>query len=262
MGKKITEFNSELNTNLSSDETTTVLGNLVSTIASTNRYHATSVSDAELSIILKMIKNWSLTYVFPAMDLARLTVLHPDASQIKRSGFWNEVVCEAIQKCELLSQNRNAVEGPAKVAIPLLSLRLFVNSFRGGSGSQLAVESHLVRILNCVDNFVTSENKNVRLAAATVLLNVSSHLKSTCKYDAAITDLFLTLVAKILNSDKYETEAIVRTLVALGTASLVDEVFAQKAKSLLGNSVEPIASAHGDKAVSIGAEIHKILNRK
>jgi len=260
VSKKITEFNSALNTNLSSDEVTTVLGNLVSTIASTNRYHATTISDAELSIILKMMKHWTLVNVFPAMDLARLVVLHPDASQMKRSEFWNEIVCTAIEKCDLLLQNLNTVEGPAKVAIPMLSLRLFANSFRGGSGSQLAVESHLARILNCVDKFITSDNKNVRLAAATVLLNVSSHLKSIGKYDASIPDLFLSLVAKVLNCGNYETEAIVRTLVALGTALLVDDVFVQKAKSLFGESIQPLASQHGGKAASVGAEITQILS--
>ena len=143
--KKIAEFNSALNTNLTSDELNVGLENLLSTIAATSRYHATTVSELELQLIQKMMKNWSLVNVFPAMDIARLLVLHPDASAMKRSGYWIENVCLAIEKCDLLQKNINDIAGPAKVAIPMLSMRLFANCFRGGNGSKLAVESHLAR---------------------------------------------------------------------------------------------------------------------
>ena len=73
----------------------------------------------------------------------------------------------------------------------------------------------------------------MRLAESTVLLNVSSHLKSTGNYGSEIPDLFFDLVGKILNSNTYyETEAVVRTLVAFGTILLVDDIFIQKAKPL------------------------------
>ena len=117
------------------------------------------------------------------------------------------------------------------------------------------------RILNCVSNFVTSDNKNVRLAVSTVLLNLSSHLKSTGNYGGEIPDLFFDLVGKILNSNTYETEAIVRTLVAFGTILLVDDIFVQKAKPLVGAfSIQTISSQHGEKAASVGAEIQTILS--
>ncbi len=145
VSKKIAEFNTALNSNLSSEELTNVLGKLLETISSTNRYHATTVSDKELQILLKMMQQWSLVHVFPAMDLARLIVLHPDASSASRSGYWNDVICVAIDRCNALLQQMDEVEGPAKIAIPMLSMRLFANCFRGGSGSRVAVESHLVR---------------------------------------------------------------------------------------------------------------------
>jgi hypothetical protein len=103
-------------------------------------------------------------------------------------------------------------------------------------------------------------NKNVRLAISTTLLNVSSHLKSSMKYGCEIPDLFLALVAKILNSGTYEAEAVVRTLVALGTALLVDDVFIQKAKPLTGHSLQTIANQHGDKATAVSTEVLSILS--
>ncbi len=127
------------------------------------------------------------------------------------------------------------------------------------SNHQKISPSCVSSILNCVDKFISSDNKNIRLAAATVLLNVGSHLKSTGKYDGEIPDLFLALVVKIFTSGNYETEAIVRTLVALGTVLLVDDIFVQKAKPLLGTMIQTIGSQHGDKAASVGAEITQIL---
>ena len=101
----------------------------------------------------------------------------------------------------------------------------------------------------------------MRLAVSTVLLNLSSHLKSTGNYGGEIPDLFFDLVGKILNSNTYETEAIVRTLVAFGTILLVDDIFVQKAKPLVGAfSIQTISSQHGEKAASVGAEIQTILS--
>lgn len=99
----------------------------------------------------------------------------------------------------------------------------------------------------------------MRLAAATVLLNVASHLKTTGKYGGEIPELFLTIVGKILSINVYETEAVLRTLVAFGTALLVEDDFIQKAKSLFGSNVPSFASSYGNKAAAIGAEIQSIL---
>jgi phospholipase A-2-activating protein len=140
---KIREFNSSMENNLAPQEVNFVLDGLCQTIAATNRYHATAISDQELSIVYKMMKDWSLEHVFPSIDLARLIALHPDACNSSRSAFWNNVVTCVLDRCEALQTSD--LEGMAKTAIPMLSFRLFANCFLGGAGSQSAVELHLVR---------------------------------------------------------------------------------------------------------------------
>ena len=140
---KIREFNSSMENNLAPQEVNFVLDGLCQTIAATNRYHATAISDQELSIVYKMMKDWSLAHVFPSIDLARLIALHPDACKSSRSVFWNNVVTCVLDRCEALLISD--LEGVAKTAIPMLSFRLFSNCFLGGAGSQSAVELHLVR---------------------------------------------------------------------------------------------------------------------
>jgi len=272
IASKITEFNLTIlnNINLSSNEIDITLQNLCMTLSATNRYHASSISKSELDVIMKMIQHWSMEHVFPAFDIARLLVLHPDASSSSKIEFWNVVIGVALEKCNELNQQMDVGTGGGvhKVALPMLSFRLFANCIKGGKGSQTAVETNFASIIKCVDSFTPSGNKNIRLAASTVLLNMSSYLKSKKSMNneetyniTEIPQLFLTVVSKILSSSSYETEAIVRTLVALGTVLLVDEVFVRKAKELMIASIaQSTASQHGSKAIEIGNEIQSILS--
>jgi phospholipase A-2-activating protein len=138
--KKIREFNLTLNSNLSPDEASTELDHLCATISATNRYHATTISDVEMNIIYKMIKHWSLLQVFPAIDLARLVAIHPDASKPSRSSYWEEIIELVLDRCEQVRKTNTG-----SPAVPMLSFRLFSNCFRGGVGSQAGVVSNLTR---------------------------------------------------------------------------------------------------------------------
>merc|ERR1719354_1560459 len=192
-----------------------------------------------------MMQDWLLEQIFPSIDLARLAVLHPDASKSSRSEFCNRIVTCALDKCEALLASD--VQGTPRTAIPMLSFRLFANCFKGGVGSQSAVELNLTRILKCVGNFTTSPNKNVRLALATVLLNTSSYLNTFGRYDDSIPELFLT-------------EAVVRVLVGLGTVLLVDDSFKKHANALtMGSMLDHVAGQHSEKAVAVAKEIESIL---
>merc|ERR1740124_2137832 len=130
------------------------------TLGATSRYHASSISTAELKVIHNMVTGWSSSHAFPALDLARLAVLHPDATKSSRSAFWAGIIKATLDKCE-------GVNNPS-VAIPMLSFRLFANCFRGGSGSLNAVGSQLSHVLKCAETFSLATNKNIRLAVSTV----------------------------------------------------------------------------------------------
>jgi len=88
---KIREFNNVVSSTkqLSSNEANDVLDTLSTTLSITNRYHSSTISDIELAIINKMVTQWDAKHVFPALDLARMAVLHPDATSSKRRGLSN-----------------------------------------------------------------------------------------------------------------------------------------------------------------------------
>lgn len=150
---------------------------------------------------------------------------------------------------------------PVSVAIPMLSIRLFANCFRGGNGSLESISSQLSKVLGCVENFSLATSKHVRLAVATVVLNASSYLKHTPGSCAKMNaDMILSMVDKIIGSELYDTEATVRLFVALGTVMLADEKFQIRGKELnVGSTVQKGAIPHGSKAIAVAEEIQMIL---
>ena len=75
----------------------------------------------------------------------------------------------------------------------------------------------------------------------------------------------LETAGTILGSGKYESEAVVRVLVAVGTVLLVpgceDEAKAAANGMGVSSMVERIGGAHGDRAGAVAGEIRSILTR-
>ncbi|KAL7468420.1 hypothetical protein ACHAXS_008651 [Conticribra weissflogii] len=126
---------------LTPNELNDLLDSLCNTLATTNRYHSSTISNTELSTLSKMISMWGASHSFPALDLARMTVLHPDAAREDRRGYWEGVLNGALDTCLGLGN-----EGMAKeVAVPMLTMRLVANSFKGGVGSSEAARGLMDR---------------------------------------------------------------------------------------------------------------------
>ena len=234
----------------------TDLTSLIETLGSTSRYHASTISVAELRVISDMLDTFSPAEVFPALDLARLTVIHPDAAASKNEAYWSKILAQTLG----LAAKTEGLEGPASVAVPMLSLRLFTNAFKGGPGSSAAAVAHLEDILKCANTFLSSGNKNIRLSVATLIYNVAYFLHSTKANRPEIAVHIVTLVDSILQARTYEAEGIVRSLLALGTVVLAYPEVKQVAKSLyVVSRVEMSASPHGDVAKAVAKEVYHVL---
>ena len=79
--------------------------------------------------------------------------------------------------------------------------------------------------LECANACALSNNKNVRLSVVTAILNTSSYMHATSSCTSADLSSSATLVIDIVKSillcNKYESESIVRALLALGTVLLL-----------------------------------------
>ena len=250
MKKKIQEFG-----HLSESQLAT-MSTLMSTLGATNRYHSSKIDSSELKVISAMLE-FPQNEIFPALDLARLTVAHPDAAKSNNATYWNNIICKALSLCA----DSSSLDGPAAVAVPMLSLRLFINAFRGGPGSLQAVTSQLEAVLRCNEKFISSKNKNIRLSVATLLYNTSFYIFSKGQCNPEIASQVVLQVKLILNSKAYETEALVRSLVALGTVVMSSPKAKETAKSEhVVSLVEMSASPHGDLAKALAKEVYSVLS--
>jgi phospholipase A-2-activating protein len=239
-----------------SDAKIASLTSLMDTLAATNRYHSSKIQPEELKVISDMLENFPPAEAFPALDLARLTVAHPDAATTSNSSYWKAVIGNALSMCE----DTSGLEGPAAVAIPMLSLRLFANAFRGGPGSLEAVANQLEPVLKCSEKFIESSNKNVRLSVATLLYNIGYYVQSKDQ-SPVIASQVVVQVDTILKNKAYESEAIFRALVALGTVAMSSPEAKETAKSMYVISrVEMAASPHGDMAKAAAKEVYNVLS--
>lgn len=226
-----------------SDDEIAALTQLTEILSKTSHYHATKVDAAALRVIEKMLLAWEPAQAFPALDLARLAVLHPNTSE-----GWNlsKLVSSAYSLCD------KDTDG---VAVPMLTLRLIANCFK------LSAEAlDLTQVMTLTEKYIRSSNKNVRLSVATVLLNVSTYLHTT----PAATNVAAQVVAQvnaILDAKTYDTESLSRALVALGTVLLARTADAKAAANSLymATKVEMAASPHGEKAQGVAKEIYMLL---
>jgi phospholipase A-2-activating protein len=255
MRNKIVEFGCE-------DED--AIKSLMSTLLVTNRYHASKVSDLELSSLFNLLNSYTFSQSFPALDLLRLTVLHPDAAKLERGQYWSDVVQRVVVLCQTNVSTLEENSGPAATAVPMLSLRLFCNALKGGPGSRDAVALQLHDVLNCGIIHVTSTNKNIRLSVATLLYNVCYYIqlqpRDDSKSDVWVPSI-VTLVMEILSAKvPYETEALVRTLIGMGNIARISAT-AKSAfnANFLASKVEPVASSHGDVAKAVAKEVYSVL---
>jgi len=90
------------------------------------------------------------------------------------------------------------------------------------------------------------------------------HASSTRSSSSAAVRI-LDIVGNIVGCGAYESEAIVRSLVALGTVLLLPGESGMEAKRVtnersIGSMLERVASMHGDMAKAVSSEISSILS--
>eukprot|EP00586_Coscinodiscus_wailesii_P014389 CAMPEP_0172514472 /NCGR_PEP_ID=MMETSP1066-20121228/260294_1 /TAXON_ID=671091 /ORGANISM="Coscinodiscus wailesii, Strain CCMP2513" /LENGTH=784 /DNA_ID=CAMNT_0013295153 /DNA_START=60 /DNA_END=2414 /DNA_ORIENTATION=+ len=233
----------------------TPLESLKTTLAATSRYHSTAIEKNELDLLTRVLSTWSSDKIFPVLDLLRLTVIHPDAARLDRKDYWTDVVQTVLRHLQSL-QDKNSV------AVPMLSFRLFANSFRGGPGSVAAMLLNLASVLTTMDAYINHPNKNVRLAVATTTLNASAYLHTvpdlSSEQQSSCNHVFTNAIT-ILNTGSYEAEAMTRVLVALGTMLLNAQVKALARETDVGNMIMAFSGRFGEKADHVLTEIGIVL---
>jgi len=214
MVNKLKEFNSLVSEDLRVDPS--ILEQLPSLATSTT-------PSPNLSPALNTLLSWPDAQVFPALDLLRASLLNP-ASQA--------ILLEKSSLDLIFSSCLKHVDKTSPPPCQMLALRALCNLFSCQQGEDLLRtyrESVISRVFEQLFPIV-SDNKNIQIAAATLLLNYS--VSVTKKFDddtqvqllSALSINFLTFIN--------DWEARFRTVVAIGTLLTTSPEAVDYAKNL------------------------------
>ncbi|KAM7479274.1 hypothetical protein LguiA_027487 [Lonicera macranthoides] len=251
--KKVAEFNNALlsdpeKKNLSMTEIDiSRLGAIARTLKDTSHYHTSRFSDADIILVLKLIKLWPLEMIFPVIDILRMIALHPDGAAVllKHINDGNDTLMELIQK---------ATKSPLPANL-LTSIRAVTNLFKNSCYYPWLLK-HRGEILDAFSSCYSSSNKNVQVSYSTLILNYSVLLIE--KEDEEGQSQVLSAALEIAEEEKLEVDSKFRALVAIGSL-MVEGLVRKIAVDFDVENIAKLAKASKDtKIAEVGADIELI----
>lgn len=221
------------------------LKSFVKTLSETSRYHVSTFSELELGVLFKKLLLWPSQFRFSVLDLFRIMALHPEGSKLLVSNY------------SLISKQVFANDSTS--SSHLLLLRMLCNLFRWEGLRQSLIELRET-ILDRVSDFITSDNKNVRLSLATLLINYAvlflQQPPSTIIQEGKLQ--CISLVNEMLQETDEET--LYRSLVALGTSIWNDSECTKLMKDLtISPKLQTLStSSKSSKIQQVATEIKKL----
>ncbi|CAM0905254.1 unnamed protein product [Alopecurus aequalis] len=254
--KKITEFNATLASDSEqkhlslSEADFSRLAAIVKILKNTSFYHTSKLAEADMALLLKILKSWPSQMLFPVIDFLRMFVLHPDGATLllKTIESGNDVLVDTFRK---------AVALPVHLPNVLTTLKAITNLFDKSCLHQW-LRNHYAEIIDSVSSCKPSFSKNAHLAYTTLLLNYS--VLSIESKDEQSQAQILSAALEIAEDDAQDSDSKYRALVAIGSLMLNGLV-----KSIaLDLDVKSVASSAKDsmdsKIAEVGADI-KLLTK-
>ncbi|KAK4798160.1 hypothetical protein SAY86_030486 [Trapa natans] len=254
--KKVSEFNSSLLSDQEkrgfglNDLDVSRLGAIVKVLKDTSHYHTSRFADADVVLLLKMLKSWPTAMIFPVIDIMRMVVLHPDgaATLLKHINDENDILMYVINK---------ATEEHALPANLITSIRAVANLFKS-SGYHSWLQKHRSEILDAYSSCSSSFNKNLQLSYSTLILNYTVLLIEKKDHEGQSQVLSAALEIAEENQD---VDAKFRALVAIGSLML-DGLVKQIALDFDVESIAKVAKASKEaKIAEVAADIEILIRQ-
>ncbi|GJN24404.1 hypothetical protein PR202_gb12142 [Eleusine coracana subsp. coracana] len=254
--KKLSEFNTTLSSDSENKQISlseTELSRLVAVVKvlkDTSFYHTSKLANADMDLLVKVLKSWPPQMIFPVIDFLRMFVLHPDGATLllKTIETGNDVLMETFRK---------AVASPVVPANVLTILKAMTNLFEKSCLHQW-LRTHCSEIIDSVSSCRPSFSKNAHLAYATLLLNYA--VLSIESKDEQCQIQILSAALEIAEDDTQDFDSKYRALVAIGSLML-NGLVKSIALDLDVRSVANSAKASMDsKIAEVGADI-ELLTR-
>uniref|UniRef100_A0A6M2EAG1 Phospholipase A-2-activating protein n=1 Tax=Populus davidiana TaxID=266767 RepID=A0A6M2EAG1_9ROSI len=256
--KKITEFHNSLlsdpvkkDLSLSELEISR-LGAVIKILKDTSHYHTSRFADADIALLLKLLKSWPLAMIFPVIDILRMLVLHPDGATVllKHVEDENDILMDMIK--------RVATNPPLPPNL-LTGIRTVTNLFKN-LPYHTWLQKHQSEILDAFSSCCSSSNKNLQLSYATMILNYAVLLIE--KKDLEGQSQVLTAALEIAEGENIEVDSKFRALVAVGSLML-DGLVKRIALDFDVENVAKTAKASKEtKIAEVGADIEQLTKQK
>ncbi|CAK7329744.1 unnamed protein product [Dovyalis caffra] len=255
--KKITEFNNSLlsdsvkkDLSLSELEMSR-LAAVLKILKDTSHYHTSRFADADIALLLKLLKSWPTAMMFPVIDIVRMLVLHPDGATVlfKHVEDENDILMEMIK--------RVATNPPLPPNL-LTGIRAVTNLFKN-SRYHNWLQKHRSEILDAFSSCYSSPNKNLQLSYATMILNYAVLLIE--KKDHEGQSQVLSAALEIAEVENIEVDSKFRALVAIGSLML-DGLVKRIALDFDVENVAKAAKASKEaKMAEVGADIELLTKQ-
>ncbi|KAL9333410.1 hypothetical protein Peur_073549 [Populus x canadensis] len=256
--KKITEFHNSLlsdpvkkDLSLSELEISR-LGAVIKILKDTSHYHTSRFADADIALLLKLLKSWPLAMIFPVIDILRMLVLHPDGATVllKHVEDENDILMEMIKR---------VTTNPPLPPNLLTGIRAVTNLFKN-LPYHTWLQKHQSEILDVFSSCYSSPNKNLQLSYATMILNYAVLLIE--KKDLEGQSQVLTAALEIAEGENIEVDSKFRALVAVGSLML-DGLVKRIAMDFDVENVAKTAKASKEtKIAEVGADIELLTKQK
>ena len=175
------QFNEKLNGEEANQRLTDLeiekLEQICKTVQETAFYHSSSFSKQEFAALRKVLMHWPSTKVFPALDLARLVVFHPQGAALL--GISNEPDASVLLRkiLELGTQEKPSAAAAASVqeeeevpiAARMLALRVLANMFMHQTSRETLLQNK-EQVLSALVRFGKFPHKLMMISLATVVL--------------------------------------------------------------------------------------------
>ena len=148
------------------------LAALVTTLAETSRWHASEVSRGTVALLCRKPLSWPPAAVFPALDLLRVLVCHPDGAeaiaQVEGAAFIRR---ETARVSSLAVSGDPSPEAIAAARVPLLlCARVLLNALKEAPTRRLVL-ADAPAVLDAVSDLIQFPHASVLGAAALLLQN-------------------------------------------------------------------------------------------
>ncbi|KAJ8700517.1 WD repeat protein Lub1 [Pleurotus ostreatus] len=222
MQNKVQQFDDDLKNEISTsslamypEEATAleeIFSHLTPLLSTPPRRPAAPLSERHVDAIIQILGRWPISQRFPVIDLSRLlTGFCP--SVFSAPGLRERFLEALFEASDWSSSWSTPLPKPRETNI-LLLLRTLANSFQ--EGTRLDEGTWPTKVFEGLSQApYTTLNKTHRVVLATILFNVSC-LALSAPSDASIRSKHISLILRILETERSDSEAVYRALVALG----------------------------------------------